>query len=211
MCSYIVSWYETDVWFVVNASFSAETVCVSTAVYEQSCEEYKHMGRTSDTYWIDPDGSGPVEPFRVTCDMTGRKQQRREISRVAWVLFCSNKNFYTSQKKTGYHLCVLCVSGDKVWTTLVNDLPPQSVVSAASAPDEKTVINLNYSVSAEQVTFINRVNLKNCEREQRAACRDLLLLFLRHRWTPSRAARRSVNSMWRTRATNHACSTRQVN
>uniref|UniRef100_A0A8C1F1G6 Contactin associated protein 2b n=1 Tax=Cyprinus carpio carpio TaxID=630221 RepID=A0A8C1F1G6_CYPCA len=39
------------------------------SVYEQSCEEYKHLGRSSDTYWIDPDGSGPLEPFRVTCNM----------------------------------------------------------------------------------------------------------------------------------------------
>uniref|UniRef100_A0A8C1TJ17 Contactin associated protein like 2b n=1 Tax=Cyprinus carpio TaxID=7962 RepID=A0A8C1TJ17_CYPCA len=37
------------------------------SMYEQSCEEYKHLGRSSNTYWIDPDSSGPLEPFRVTC------------------------------------------------------------------------------------------------------------------------------------------------
>ncbi|XP_076837761.1 contactin-associated protein-like 2b [Brachyhypopomus gauderio] len=44
-----------------------------TSVYEQSCEAYKHLGRTSDSYWIDPDGSSPLEPFRVVCDMTEDK------------------------------------------------------------------------------------------------------------------------------------------
>jgi len=51
------------------------TLCVSAAVYEQSCEEYKHLGRSSDTYWIDPDGSGPLKPFRVTCNMMGQNHQ----------------------------------------------------------------------------------------------------------------------------------------
>lgn len=41
------------------------------AIYEPSCEAYKHLGRSSDTYWIDPDGSGPLGPFKVNCNMTG--------------------------------------------------------------------------------------------------------------------------------------------
>lgn len=43
----------------------------SAALYQQSCEEYKLQGKTSGTYWIDPDGSGSMAPFRVSCDMTG--------------------------------------------------------------------------------------------------------------------------------------------
>ncbi|XP_062843349.1 contactin-associated protein-like 2b [Trichomycterus rosablanca] len=42
-------------------------------IYEQSCEEYKHLGRSSDSYWIDLDGSGPLEPFKVICNMSGDK------------------------------------------------------------------------------------------------------------------------------------------
>uniref|UniRef100_A0A8C9X335 Contactin associated protein 2 n=1 Tax=Sander lucioperca TaxID=283035 RepID=A0A8C9X335_SANLU len=42
-----------------------------TSIYEPSCEAYKHLGRSSDTYWIDPDGSGPLGPFKVNCNMTG--------------------------------------------------------------------------------------------------------------------------------------------
>lgn len=46
-------------------------LCFCAAAHEQSCEEYKHLGRRSDSYWIDPDGSGPLEPLKVTCNMTG--------------------------------------------------------------------------------------------------------------------------------------------
>ncbi|KAI5617095.1 contactin-associated protein-like 2 precursor, partial [Silurus asotus] len=44
-----------------------------SSIYEQSCEAYKHLGKTSDFYWIDPDGSGPLGPFRVICNMTEDK------------------------------------------------------------------------------------------------------------------------------------------
>ncbi|XP_008504224.2 contactin-associated protein-like 4 [Calypte anna] len=39
-------------------------------IYEQSCEAYKHRGNTSGFYNIDSDGSGPLEPFLVYCNMT---------------------------------------------------------------------------------------------------------------------------------------------
>ena len=42
-----------------------------TAIYEQSCEAYKHKGNTSGFYYIDADGSGPLEPFLLYCNMTG--------------------------------------------------------------------------------------------------------------------------------------------
>uniref|UniRef100_A0A8C5MB40 Contactin associated protein 2 n=1 Tax=Leptobrachium leishanense TaxID=445787 RepID=A0A8C5MB40_9ANUR len=43
------------------------------SVYELSCEAYKHLGRTSNWYWIDPDGSGPLGPLKVYCNMTEDK------------------------------------------------------------------------------------------------------------------------------------------
>ncbi|XP_043920920.1 contactin-associated protein-like 2 [Protopterus annectens] len=43
------------------------------SVYEESCEAYKHLGKLSDFYWIDPDGSGPLGPLRVYCNMTEDK------------------------------------------------------------------------------------------------------------------------------------------
>ncbi|XP_017276057.1 contactin-associated protein-like 4 isoform X2 [Kryptolebias marmoratus] len=41
--------------------------------YEQSCEMYKHKGNTSGLYHIDVDGSGPVKPQLVYCNMTEDK------------------------------------------------------------------------------------------------------------------------------------------
>ncbi|CAB1423252.1 unnamed protein product [Pleuronectes platessa] len=40
------------------------------AVYEQSCEAYKHNGNTSGHFHIDVDGSGPIRPQLVYCNMT---------------------------------------------------------------------------------------------------------------------------------------------
>lgn len=40
------------------------------SIYEQSCEAYKHKGSTSGFYYIDSDGSGPLGPFLVYCNMS---------------------------------------------------------------------------------------------------------------------------------------------
>ncbi|NWW63601.1 CNTP2 protein, partial [Ifrita kowaldi] len=44
-----------------------------SAIYELSCEAYKHLGKTSNYYWIDPDGSGTLGPLKVYCNMTEDK------------------------------------------------------------------------------------------------------------------------------------------
>lgn len=41
------------------------------AIYESSCEAYKLIGSSSGYYSIDPDGSGPLGPTQVYCNMTG--------------------------------------------------------------------------------------------------------------------------------------------
>uniref|UniRef100_A0A8C5AQZ1 Contactin-associated protein-like 2 n=1 Tax=Gadus morhua TaxID=8049 RepID=A0A8C5AQZ1_GADMO len=43
-----------------------------TSVYQQSCEEVLHLGRAPGGHWVDPDGSGPLQALRVSCDLTGR-------------------------------------------------------------------------------------------------------------------------------------------
>ncbi|KAK7913710.1 hypothetical protein WMY93_013921 [Mugilogobius chulae] len=40
------------------------------SIYEASCEAYKLMGSSSGFYSIDPDGSGPLGPAQVYCNMT---------------------------------------------------------------------------------------------------------------------------------------------
>ncbi|KAF7655009.1 hypothetical protein LDENG_00061960 [Lucifuga dentata] len=41
-----------------------------SSVYQQSCEAYKHNGNTSGHFYIDVDGSGPIRPQLVYCNMT---------------------------------------------------------------------------------------------------------------------------------------------
>uniref|UniRef100_A0A3Q2NVX8 Contactin associated protein family member 5 n=1 Tax=Fundulus heteroclitus TaxID=8078 RepID=A0A3Q2NVX8_FUNHE len=43
------------------------------SIYESSCETYKLSGSSSGFYFIDPDGSGPLGPTQVYCNMTEKK------------------------------------------------------------------------------------------------------------------------------------------
>uniref|UniRef100_A0A3B3ZRK1 Contactin associated protein-like 5a n=1 Tax=Periophthalmus magnuspinnatus TaxID=409849 RepID=A0A3B3ZRK1_9GOBI len=43
------------------------------SIYEPSCEAYKLMGSSSGFYSIDPDGSGPLGPTQVYCNMTDER------------------------------------------------------------------------------------------------------------------------------------------
>ncbi|XP_067434983.1 contactin-associated protein-like 2 [Thunnus thynnus] len=99
-----------------------------TSIYEPSCEAYKHLGRSSDTYWIDPDGSGPLDPFKVNCNMTE----------------------------------------DKVWTTVMNNLPPNTTVTGSSR-ERRTVLQVNYSASMDQVTAIT-TSAEYCEQRIAYRC-----------------------------------------
>ncbi|XP_033988525.1 LOW QUALITY PROTEIN: contactin-associated protein-like 2a [Trematomus bernacchii] len=105
-----------------------------TSIYEPSCEAYKHRGRSSDTYWIDPDGSGPLGPFKVNCNMTE----------------------------------------DKVWTTVMNNLPPKTAVTGSSR-ERRTVLQVNYSASMDQVTSIT-TSAEYCEQLISYSCRMSRLL-----------------------------------
>ncbi|XP_034717474.1 contactin-associated protein-like 2a isoform X1 [Etheostoma cragini] len=105
-----------------------------TSIYEPSCEAYKHLGRSSDTYWIDPDSSGPLGPFKVNCNMTE----------------------------------------DKVWTTVMNSLPPKTAVTGSSR-ERRTVLQVNYSASMDQVTAIT-TSAEYCEQRIAYSCRMSRLL-----------------------------------
>ncbi|XP_077946747.1 contactin-associated protein-like 5 [Gasterosteus aculeatus] len=43
------------------------------SIYESSCEAYRLIGSSSGFYSIDPDGSGPLGPTQVYCNMTEEK------------------------------------------------------------------------------------------------------------------------------------------
>ncbi|KAG5841398.1 hypothetical protein ANANG_G00199090 [Anguilla anguilla] len=59
--------------FYCNCSDSGYTgATCHSSVYEQSCEAYKHRGNTSGFYHVDVDGSGPLGPQLVFCNMTDK-------------------------------------------------------------------------------------------------------------------------------------------
>ncbi|KAM8791985.1 contactin-associated protein-like 5 isoform 1-T1 [Rhynchonycteris naso] len=43
------------------------------SLYERSCEVYRHQGSTAGFFHIDPDGSGPLGPLQVYCNVTEDK------------------------------------------------------------------------------------------------------------------------------------------
>ncbi|XP_044517258.1 contactin-associated protein-like 4 isoform X5 [Gracilinanus agilis] len=61
-----------------------------SSIYEQSCEAYKHRGNTSGFYYIDSDGSGPLRPFLVYCNMTD----------TAWTIVQHNSTDFTRVKSS---------------------------------------------------------------------------------------------------------------
>ncbi|KAM4551352.1 contactin-associated protein-like 2b [Odontesthes bonariensis] len=105
-----------------------------TSLYQQSCEEYKAQGKSSGAYWIDPDGSGSVAPFRVSCYM----------------------------------------AEEKVWTTLRNNLSPQTSVSRAGQ-DGTAELQITYNVTDEQMLSVTR-RADKCEQYVAYACRMSRLL-----------------------------------
>uniref|UniRef100_A0A3P9P8E8 Contactin associated protein 2 n=1 Tax=Poecilia reticulata TaxID=8081 RepID=A0A3P9P8E8_POERE len=105
-----------------------------TSLYQQSCEEYKHQGKSSGNFWIDPDGSGSLSPFRVHCDMTDTM----------------------------------------VWTTLRNNMSPQTSVSTADE-DGKAVLPITYNVTDEQVLSVTS-RAEKCEQYVAYTCRMSRLL-----------------------------------
>ncbi|XP_021566029.1 contactin-associated protein-like 4 isoform X1 [Carlito syrichta] len=60
------------------------------SIYEQSCEAYKHKGNTSGFYYIDSDGSGPLGPFLLYCNMT----------ETAWTIIQHNGSDLTRVRNT---------------------------------------------------------------------------------------------------------------
>ncbi|XP_054642429.1 contactin-associated protein-like 5 [Dunckerocampus dactyliophorus] len=66
----------TQTWNHFNCDCSGSGYAGATcrhSIFESSCESYKLRGGSSGFYSIDPDGSGPLGPTRVYCNMTDDK------------------------------------------------------------------------------------------------------------------------------------------
>uniref|UniRef100_A0AAQ4Q4T1 Contactin associated protein-like 5a n=1 Tax=Gasterosteus aculeatus aculeatus TaxID=481459 RepID=A0AAQ4Q4T1_GASAC len=67
-CSQTWSSFSCDCW---GTGYSGAPC--HTSIYESSCEAYRLIGSSSGFYSIDPDGSGPLGPTQVYCNMTEEK------------------------------------------------------------------------------------------------------------------------------------------
>ncbi|XP_043359345.1 LOW QUALITY PROTEIN: contactin-associated protein 1 [Dermochelys coriacea] len=56
------------------------------SLYKESCDAYRLSGKTSGNFTIDPDGSGPLKPFTVYCDI---REDR------AWTIVRHNRHYAT--------------------------------------------------------------------------------------------------------------------
>uniref|UniRef100_A0A8B9JYV2 Contactin associated protein like 3 n=1 Tax=Astyanax mexicanus TaxID=7994 RepID=A0A8B9JYV2_ASTMX len=76
-----------------------------SSVYEASCEAYKHRGNTSGLYYIDVDGSGPIKPQLIYCNMSDK----------AWMVIQHNNTELTKLRAssgTNQHLAYFNYSAD---------------------------------------------------------------------------------------------------
>ncbi|XP_052056981.1 contactin-associated protein like 5-2 isoform X2 [Apodemus sylvaticus] len=58
------------------------------SIYEQSCEVYRHRGNTAGFFYVDSDGSGPLGPLQVYCNVTEDKvwmTVQHNNTELAWV------------------------------------------------------------------------------------------------------------------------------
>uniref|UniRef100_A0A4W4FMW8 Contactin associated protein like 3 n=1 Tax=Electrophorus electricus TaxID=8005 RepID=A0A4W4FMW8_ELEEL len=65
----------TQAWSTFHCNCSSTGYAGATchsSIYEPSCEAYKHQGNTSGFYHIDVDGSGPIKPQLIYCNMSGK-------------------------------------------------------------------------------------------------------------------------------------------
>uniref|UniRef100_A0A3Q3N890 Contactin associated protein family member 5 n=1 Tax=Mastacembelus armatus TaxID=205130 RepID=A0A3Q3N890_9TELE len=60
------------------------------SIYESSCEAYKLLGSSSGFFSIDPDGSGPLGPTQVYCNMTGEITSVHMLSLLLFRCFAEN-------------------------------------------------------------------------------------------------------------------------
>ncbi|XP_034369001.1 contactin-associated protein like 5-2 isoform X2 [Arvicanthis niloticus] len=60
--------------FYCNCSVTGYTgATCHDSIYEQSCEVYRHRGNTAGFLYVDSDGSGPLGPLQVYCNVTEDK------------------------------------------------------------------------------------------------------------------------------------------
>ncbi|KAG8513171.1 Contactin-associated protein-like 5 [Galemys pyrenaicus] len=154
------------------------------ALYEQSCEVYRHQGNAAGFFYIDSDGSGPLGPLQVYCNITGKwdhtfqgdlslsispttgQSRSHEIPNIKEALALSLEGGLPSVWTTS--------PKDKIWTSVQHNNTELTRVRGANSEKPYTMA-LDYRGTTEQLeAVIDRS--EHCEQEVVYHCRRSRLL-----------------------------------
>lgn len=145
--------------------------CV-TAIYEQSCEAYKHRGNISGHYYIDVDGSGPINPQLVYCNMTGRTPGYLQAS--THFALCSRLIIHLKENKLNKTIFLtlsglLSDSEDRTWMVIQHN--NTELTTVLTSPETKQhFIHFNYTSGEQQLAAIISQS-EHCQQELSHHCR----------------------------------------
>ncbi|XP_035771199.1 contactin-associated protein-like 4 [Neolamprologus brichardi] len=144
------------------------------AVYEQSCEAYKHNGNTSGHFYIDVDGSGPIKPQLVYCNMTAVYEQSCEAYKHNGN---TSGHFYIDVDGSGPikpQLVYCNMTEENTWMVLLHNNTELTRVRPSPAVSQHSV-HFDYSSQEEQLLAAISQS-EHCEQELSYHCRKSRLL-----------------------------------
>ncbi|CAB1346973.1 unnamed protein product [Coregonus sp. 'balchen'] len=156
------------------------------SIYEASCEAYRLTGSSSGYFSIDPDGSGPLAPTQVYCNMTGElplgtpalsSPLCNPLNPTIPLSSCHRRVLV--KMSSGLTLCFVpcCVVENKVWTVVThNSTDPVRV--QGSTLQKPYVMKFNYSASPEQLMALV-ARSEQCQQEVLYGCRKSRLFNTR--------------------------------
>lgn len=152
-------------------SLISDDVHLSSAIYEQSCEAYKHRGRTSGYYFIDVDGSGPIRPQLIYCNMTGKRHAPPDPPSSHPSSILQN---IPVQTKNWNLKGVFCPPEDKTWTVVEHNNMELTHVQPQPGTNRHTV-HFEYASEEQQLAAIIGQS-EHCEQELTYHCRRSRIL-----------------------------------
>lgn len=139
-----------------------------TAIYEQSCEAYKHKGNASGHYYIDVDGSGPIKPQLVYCNMTGGTKI---------IAFCSSLIYFL--KRIGFFFFfkpafltlpgLFFTSEERTWMVIQHNNTELTTIHM-SPETKQHFIHFGYTSGEQQLAAIFSQS-EHCEQQLSHHCR----------------------------------------
>ena len=129
------------------------------AAYERSCEAYKHAGSTSGHFYIDVDGSGPIRPQLVYCNMTGEEEHPGQ------------RPGFRSRLSPG---CASADPEEHTWMTIQHNNSELTRLSPAPGRNQLSV-HFDFFMEEEQLAAAISQS-EHCEQELSYHCRKSRLL-----------------------------------